>query len=96
MAIAAGNQFPAALAAIESWLTPIEHPNYLVKLLKQAGHCRRFGEASLRLLSAVMLDQLWGWDEIGDCLAEIASGAPELGNDPRYYRLHERAHQRGG
>lgn len=96
MAIAAGDEFPAALAAIELWLMPIDHPSYLVNLLRSAGHCRRFGEASLRLLSAVMLDQLWGWDEIGDCLAEIASCAPELANDPRYYRLHERAHQRGG
>lgn len=96
MAIAAGEEFPAALAAIELWLTPIEHPSYLVNLLKSAGHCRRFGEASLKLLSAVMLDQLWGWDEIGHCLAEIASRAPELANDPRYFRLQQRAHQRGG
>lgn len=96
MAIAAGDEFPAALAAIELWLKPIEHPSHLVNLLKSAGHCRRFGEASLKLLSAVMLDQLWGWDEIGHCLAEIASCAPELANDPRYFRLQQRAHQRGG
>lgn len=94
MAIAAGNQFPAALSAIEPWLTPIEHPNYFVKLLEQAGHCRRFGQESLTLLSAIMSNQPWGWDEIGHCLAEIVSGAPELTNDPRYCRLHERAHQR--
>lgn len=96
MAIAAGNQFPAALAAIESWLTPIEHPDYLVKLLKKADHCRRFGQDSLKLLSAIMSQQRWGWEEIGQCLAEIVSGAPELASDPRYYRLHERAYQRGG
>lgn len=96
MAIAAGDEFPAALAAIESWLTPIEHPSHLVNLLKRAGHCRRFGQDSLKLFSAVMLNQLWGWDEIVHCLAEIASCDPELANDPRYQRLHERAHQRGG
>lgn len=96
MAIAAGDEFPAALAAIELWLTPIEHPSYLVRLLKNAGHCQQYGDSSLKLLSAVMLDQLWGWDEIGDCLAEIASYAPELANDPRYFRLKQRAHQRGG
>lgn len=96
VAIAAGDEFPAALAAIELWLTPIEHPSYLVKLLNDAGHCRRFGEASLTLLSAVMLDQMWGWDEIGHCLTEIASYAPELANDPRYFRLKQRANQRGG
>lgn len=96
MAIAAGDEFPAAQAAIELWLRPIEHPSYLVSLLKKAGHCRRFGEASLKLLSAVMLDQLWGWDEIGHCLAEIASSAPELSNDHRYCRLQQRVRQRGG
>ncbi|MFB9159681.1 anti-phage defense-associated sirtuin Dsr1 [Chromobacterium violaceum] len=94
MAIAAGDEFPAALAAIELWLTSIEHPDYLVDLLKSSGHCRRFGEASLKLLSAAMSNQLWGWDDIAHCLAEIAHGTPELVNDPRYQRLHERAHQR--
>lgn len=96
MAIAGGDAFPDALAAIELWLTPIEHPSYLISLLKSAGHCRRFGESSLKLLSAVMRDQLWGWDEIGHCLGEIAKCAPELTNDPRYFRLQERALERGG
>lgn len=96
MAIAAGDEFPAALAAIELWLTPIEYPSYLVNLLKNAGHCRRFGEASLKFLSVLMLDQLWGWDEIGHCLAEVAAHAPRLANDPRYFRLQQRAHQRRG
>ena len=91
MAIAAGDEFPVALATIELWLTPIEHPSYLVNLLKNAGHCRRFGRTSLKLLSAVMLDQPWGWDGIGHCLAEIASCAPELVNDPQYFRLQQRA-----
>ena len=96
MAIASGDEFPAALAAIELWLVPTEHPNYLVNLLKDAGHCRRFGEASLKLLNAVMSDQLWGWDEVGHCLAEIASGTPALTNDPRYFLLQQRTLQRGG
>ena len=89
MAIAAGDEFPAAIAAIESWLTPIQHPSYLVDLLKRAGHCLRFGGASLKLCAAVMQDQLWGWDEIGHCLDEIAACDPALVNDPRFRRLRE-------
>lgn len=96
LAIAAGNEFPAALAAIESWLTPIDHPNYLVNLLRNAGHCRQFGTASLRLLAAIMRDQLWGWDEIDPCLNEIADCDSALVNDPRFRRLREQAHLRGG
>ena len=96
LAIAAGDEFPAALAAIESWLTPIEHPSYLVKLLKKAGHCVRFGTASLKLLAAIMQDQLWGWEEIGHCLDEIADYDPELVNDPRFRWLREQAGQRKG
>lgn len=96
LAIAAGDEFPAALAAIESWLTPIEHPSYLVSLLKRAEHCRRFGMASLKLLAAIMQDQLWGWEEIGHCLNEIADGDAELENDPRFRRLREQARQRRG
>jgi hypothetical protein len=95
MAIAAGDQFPAALMTIESWLMPIEHPDHLVTLLMNAGHCRRFGEDALKLLSAVMLDQLWGWDDINHCLDEIVGSKPELAKDPRYQRLRERARQRG-
>jgi hypothetical protein len=96
LAIAAGNEFPAALAAIESWLTPIEHPTYLVNLLKKAGHCLRFGIASLKLLAAIMKDQLWGWEGVGHCLDEIASCDPALVNDPRFRRLREQALQRRG
>ncbi|MFD0928973.1 anti-phage defense-associated sirtuin Dsr1 [Methylophilus glucosoxydans] len=94
MVIATGNQFPVALDAIEPWLTPIEHPSHLVSLLKKSGHCLKFGEASLKLLSAIMPNQLWLRDELTNCLAEILSCSPELINDPRNQRLQELAHQK--
>lgn len=96
LAIAAGDEFPAALAAMEPWLTPIEHPIYVVKLLKRAGHCLRFGGASLKLLAAIMQDQPWGWDEIDHCLDEIADCDPRLINEPRFRHLREQGRLRKG
>lgn len=95
MAVAAGDEFPAALAAIEAWLVPIEHPNHLIGLLKNAGHCKRFPEHALSLLASVIRDQPWVWDEVGNCLGEIKDAKQSIAADIRYKRLREYLHQRG-
>ncbi len=81
---------------VKAHRTDTDNPSYLVNLLRSAGHCRQFGAASLKLLAAIMRDQLWGWDEIGLCLNEIADGDSALANDPQFRRLREQVQLRGG
>lgn len=95
MAIAAGGEFPAALATIEAWLVPIEHPNYLVGLLEESGHCRRFASDALILLAAIIWQQPWFGDELRTCLDEIAESDAGLTTDLKYLRLREYLCQRG-
>lgn len=96
MAVAAGEEFPAALAAIETWLIPIEYPNHLISLLNNAGHCKRFPDHALSLLATIILNQQWTRDEVGNCLNEIRDAKPDIAADARYKRLREYLRQRGG
>ncbi|MGF6807440.1 hypothetical protein OKW30_002566 [Paraburkholderia sp. Clong3] len=50
--IAARAEFPAALAAVQDWLQPIEHPDYIVHLLHESGLCGRYPQDALHLLTA--------------------------------------------
>lgn len=93
--IAARSEFPAALAAMEDWLEPIEHPNYIVHLLHESGLCRRFSSDALYLLDIVIADQQWAPRELGQCFDEIVQAAPQLVHDPRYQRLREYSRRRG-
>lgn len=88
--IAAGGEFPAALATIRSWLQPIEHPHYVVHTLHESGLCARFPSDALCLLDAVIANQQW-WapQELRQCLDEIVHAAPRLAQDSRYTRLRE-------
>ncbi len=95
LCIAAGSDFPSALAAIVDWLRPIEHPDYVVHQLHEVGQCTRFPEASLRLLDALLSDQTWAPRELGQCLDAIAQAMPELRQDHRHQRLVEYARRRG-
>lgn len=87
MCIAAGGEFPSALAAVVDWLLPIEHPDYVVHRLYEAGLCVRFPDAALQLLDAILDDQPWAPREVRQCLDAIAQASPELGQDVRYQRL---------
>ena len=89
MIIAARAEFPAALDAVQHWLQPIEHPDYVVHLLHESGLCKRFPGDALRLLGAIISDQQWAPRQLGQCLGEIAQGAPQLAEDDRYQRLSE-------
>jgi hypothetical protein len=95
LVIAARGEFPAALAAAQDWLQPIEHPDYVVHLLHESGLCRRFPMEALLLLNAVIADQQWAPRELGQCLDEIVQSVPNLAQDARYLRLGEYSRRRG-
>jgi hypothetical protein len=94
--IAARVQFPAALDAMHDWLQKIEHPHYVVHLLKESALCNRFPVDALRLLYAVIVDQRWLPSELGQCLDEIVQAAPQLAQDGRYLQLQVYSRKRGG
>ena len=94
MVIASRGEFPAALAAVQDWLQSIEHPHYVVHLLAESGLCKRFPTEALLLLNAVIADQQWAPQELGQCLDEIAHAAPNLMQDARYLRLREYSRRR--
>ena len=93
--IAARGKFPAALAAVQDWLQPIEHPHDVVHPLCESGLCSQYPADALRLLDAVIADQQWTPRELGQCLDEIGQVAPQLVQDARYMRLQEYLRSRG-
>jgi hypothetical protein len=94
LSIAAGGQFPSAVASVVNWLQPIEHPDYVVGLLSESGLSSRFPEDALRLLNAIIGNQRWAPRQLQQCLAAISEAAPELERDPRHERLTEYCRQR--
>jgi hypothetical protein len=95
LVIAARGELPAALAAVQDWLQPIEHPNYVVHLLHDSGLCSRYPADTLSLLNAVIADQQWAPRELEQCLDQIVEAAPHLAQDTPYLRLREYARSRG-
>ncbi len=95
LAIAAGGEFPAALAAVQDWLQPIEYLYEVVHPLHKSGLCRRFPAEALSLLDAVSADQREMPRELGMCLDEIVEAALSLEQDARYLRLREYLRRRG-
>jgi hypothetical protein len=93
LSIAAGEEFPSALAAVADWLRPIEHPHYVVRELHESELCARFPDAALRLVDAIVTDQPWAPSEVVKCLEAIAQAMPRLRSDRRYRRLAEYARQ---
>ena len=94
LAIAARGEFPAAMAAVQDWLQPIEHPSYVVHLLHESDLCRRFPADALLLLNAVIDDQPWAPRELSQCLDDIMQAARVLEQDARYKRLREYSRRR--
>lgn len=87
--IAARSEFPAALAAMQDWLQPIEHPYYVVHLLHESGLCIQFPADALHLLDSVITDQQWIPQEFGQCLNEIVKASPQLEQESSCRRLRE-------
>ena len=95
LVIATRGEFPAALATVQNWLQPIEHPHYVVRLLHESGLCSRFPAEALLLLNIVIADQPWAPRELGQCLDQIAQSTPLLARDDRYLRLCDYFRRRG-
>jgi hypothetical protein len=93
--IASRGEFPAALAAVQDWLQPIQHLDYAVNRLQESGLCRRFPEDALHLLNALIGGQQWVPRQLGQCLDEIGQAAPLLEHNAQYLRLREYSRRRG-
>ncbi|MBN1903652.1 MAG: SIR2 family protein [Deltaproteobacteria bacterium] len=87
LSIAARNEFPSALSAVYDWLLPIEYPDYTVHMLEKSGIPKKFPNDSLRLLNAIIDNQIWAPTKLGECLKAIVEVAPELEQDHRYQKL---------
>jgi hypothetical protein len=93
--IASRSEFPAALSAMQDWLRPVEHPDYVVHLLRESGLCAQFPAEALHLLHILISDQRWAPRELGQCLDEIVKTAPLLAQDPQQRRLRDYFRRRG-
>jgi hypothetical protein len=89
LAIAARDEFPAALTAVIDWLQPIEHPDYLVHLLHESGLCSKYPNDALKLLCAVIDDQSWAPRKLGQCLKQIQQAESSLVHEPCFVSLRE-------
>lgn len=94
LCLAAGTEFPAALSAVVEWLSPMEHPDYVVDVLHQANHCSRFPDAALRLLDAILGNQSRVPGKLGQCLDAIVQAESGLSQDLRFQRLTVYARRR--
>jgi hypothetical protein len=95
LVIAAGDEFPAALTAVQHCLRPIEYLGNVLMLLHQSGLCRRFPAESLLFLNDVIANQEWASQKLGQCLGEIVEAAPNLAGDANYQRLREYSRRKG-
>jgi hypothetical protein len=93
--IAARSEFPAALAAIQEWLQPIEDPHDVVHLLSESGLCIQFPMETMHLLNILIENQKWVPQDLEQCLDKIVKAAPQLEIDIRYQRLCEYLRRRG-
>lgn len=88
LAIAARGQFAEALEAVQAWLIPVEHPYYIVHLLRESGLCSKSPRESLILLVLIGADEGWTTDELKACLSDISGAWPEAVSDANYKRLN--------
>jgi hypothetical protein len=70
-AIAARDEFPAALSEIKDWVKPIDHLHTIIHSLQKSGLCAKFPDAALSVLDLVIADQQWGTRDLDDCLDQI-------------------------
>ena len=89
LSIAAGNQFPSAISRVEDWLTPMDYPHQVVKLLEESALVPQFPKQAIKLLAGIILNQSWPQKEFGECLEQAVNAAPELLDDADYLRLRQ-------
>lgn len=92
LCIAAGDEFPSAMAAVGNWLQVVQHPDFVIQRMQESGLAARFPEYALRLLSIIVGDQLfWLASPLRECLDSIGHAEPNLRQDHRFVRLDELA-----
>lgn len=96
LVVAAGTEFPAALAAVENWLQPIQHPNHIVQLLNTSGFCSQFPLDALRFLTKVIANPHWVVEELETCLNQIETTVPHINQDIQHRRLRDLFRTRRG
>lgn len=96
LCVAAGDEFPSAMAAVGNWLRVAQHPNYVIHRLQESGLPARFPEDALRLLFTILGAQpSWLPSELRQCLDAIAQASPNLRQDHRFIRVDELARRFG-
>lgn len=95
LCIAAGPNFPAALATIRLWLVPVPYPSHLLHLLLETELCSQFPEASLEWLHLLIDNPPGPFRDLRKSLQKISHAAPPLIQDHRYQRLDQLCRQHG-
>ena len=96
LCIAAGDEFPSAIAVIGNWLRVIQYSDYVISRLQESGLSARFPEHALRLLFTILGDQSsWLSRKLRQCLDSIGQAAPNLRQDHRFMRVDELARKFG-
>jgi hypothetical protein len=95
LAIETREAFPSALAVVKPSLTALEHPDYTVHKLADAGHCAQFPVEALDLLAIIIGDETpWAPRELQACLTALVTARRELAQDQRFQRLQAFARRR--
>lgn len=96
LCIAAGTEFPSAMAAIGNWLRVAKHPDYAIRHLQKSGLPSRFPDEALQLLFLILGDQTpWLPPELRQCLDAIEVTVPNSRQDYRFMRIDELARRFG-
>jgi hypothetical protein len=96
LAIETREAFPTALAVVKPSLMALDHPEYTVHKLADAGHCAEFPAEALDLLAIIIGDETpWAPRHLQTCLTALVTASPELARDQRFQRLQAfaRRHQ---
>src|SRR5687768_18413209 len=75
LCVAAGPNFPDALATIRSWLVPVPYPSYLLHLLLETDLCSQFPETSLEWLHLLMDNPPGPMSDLRRCLQLISQAS---------------------
>lgn len=96
LCVAAGDEFPSAIAAVGNWLRVVRYPDYVIHRLQESGLPARFPDDALRLLFTILGEQSsWLSPELRQCLNAIGQAAPNLLQDHRFMRVDALARRLG-
>lgn len=96
LCVAAGGQFPSAMAAVGHWLRVVQHPDYVIHCLQESALSARFPEDALQFLFTILGEHSsWLPPELRQSLDAIGHAAPNLLQDHRFTRVDELARRFG-